>query len=184
MNTHFHSNFLIGLLICLFGFASIANASSTMPQANTPLHSLIDAPQLPLQKEKLNTISSQKKQRKKGSFKQKLGVWLLNKQLKKAKKKQQRKEKDDRPLYWATSAGLGSMGAVILDLILLSSGLVFVLGVIAALVFGAIGMSNSGKDKDYKGKGLAITSFVFGILGTLFIVLAFAIAIILIASGY
>ncbi|MFM9006009.1 MAG: DUF4190 domain-containing protein, partial [Flavobacteriales bacterium] len=46
---------------------------------------------------------------------------------------------------------------------------------ILAIVFGGIGMGRTKRDPELKGRGMAITGLVLGIIGMLFVVLVLAI---------
>ncbi len=129
------------------------------------------------QKEVMPTISPaalSAAKKKKSSFKEKLGKWILKKAIKK-KQRKVRKTKDGRRSHWGNVAGLSAAIGAIVDLVLLGTGLLFFAGAICAIVFGTIGMSNSGEGKEYKGKGMGIAALVLGILEVVLVIAAIAV---------
>lgn len=73
-------------------------------------------------------------------------------------------ETDNRKIHWASIVAI------------CCGGVAFLTGAfsIPAIVFGAIGMSKSGPNKEYKGRGLALAGLVTGIVGVALWVIALA----------
>lgn len=116
----------------------------------------------------------------KQSWKERMIEKVVAKKVAKMERKARVSQDGERKTHWANITSIGLIAGIVLDLALIGSGLALLFG-IAAIVFGAIGMKNSGEDKEFSGKGMGIAGLVAGIVTVFLYILLIAVVISLFA---
>lgn len=82
---------------------------------------------------------------------------------------------DDRKIHWSSIASIILAGAVVLSLLAPAFAII---PAVPAVIFGFMGMKKSGPNKEYKGRGLAVTGLLIGAAGVLTYVSIYLIGLI------
>jgi hypothetical protein len=82
---------------------------------------------------------------------------------------------DDRKIHWSSIASIILAGAVILSLFAPAFAII---PAVPAVIFGFMGMKRSGPNKEFKGRGLAVTGLLIGAAGVITYVSIYLIGLI------
>jgi hypothetical protein len=82
---------------------------------------------------------------------------------------------DNRKIHWSSIASIIFAGAVVLSLLAPAFAII---PAVPAVIFGFMGMKKSGTNKEYKGRGLAVTGLLIGAAGVLTYVSIYLIGLI------
>ncbi len=131
------------------------------------------------QKNASNTpITSVHANRKKTSFQQKLITKVVLKKAQKLERKI-RRAGDVRKTDAISVVAFGAGFLALLDILLIGSGILFLLGLLTAIICGFVGLGRINRhERELKGRGFAITGLILGFLGLLILI----IGLIFIAS--
>ncbi len=111
-------------------------------------------------------------QQTKVGFRQRLLTKMVTKKVQKLHAKAKRTADSRRTEPISVVSFIAGFLAL-LDVLLIGSGLLFLLGAIVAIVFGFVGLSKINRhSSEYKGRGFAITGLSLGFFGLLLIIIA------------
>lgn len=111
-------------------------------------------------------------QQTKAGFRQRLLTKMVTKKVQKLQAKAKRTADSRRTEPISVVSFIAGFLAL-LDVLLIGSGLLFLLGAIVAIVFGFVGLSKINRHSaEYKGRGFAITGLSLGFFGLLLIIIA------------
>ncbi|WP_420155437.1 DUF4190 domain-containing protein [Siphonobacter sp.] len=105
-------------------------------------------------------------------FRQRLLTKMVTKKIQKLQTKAKRTADSRRTEPISVVSFIAGI-LVLLDVLLIGSGLLFLLGTIVAIVFGFVGLSKINRhSSEYKGRGFAVTGLSLGFLGLLLVIIA------------